>query len=222
MKRFSLGLLTASVAAVLLGGSAQAAPVPWKYNWTPSVGFVDTDSLGSLDSGITLSNEPGVTVNTDRTNITATNIDVYSNAPDGFPDEFQATPDVTFTLKITDLNSGFSWDFLFTGHFNTTDAADPSTVSEGSANVDFTPTGTQEYVKQIGDNEYTIKFISYTPPPPEDADNSGAISYRVTVVNLGIQKAPEPSSMLLAGLGASFMGLGAWRKRRQAAKAEVA
>ena len=102
-----------------------------------------------------------------------------------------------------------------TGSFKTTDLSDPSEVTSESANVKYLATGIQQITKVLGTNEYTVKFVSYTPPGPPDSGNKGSIAYHVTVRNLDIQKAPEPSTMLLAGLGASFLGLGAWRKRRQ-------
>ena len=227
MKRVFLTCLTGVVAALLLGASsARADNLPWTYNWTPST--LTVVDPANPTSKIHLTNEPldadgnplsfvGVTGNSD---IVATQLFVDSDAPPGFPDEFKDSPSVQFKLKITDSTSGQSGLFYFTGHFNTTDPNDPSTVSDENTNVKFTPTGTQTYTQQIGNSEYTIKYVSYTPPGPEGAANKGAIAYHVSVRALDITKeppsqTPEPTSMLLAGIGASFMGLGAWRKRRR-------
>jgi hypothetical protein len=213
MKRVSV-LWTGALATLLLAGSVQAAPVPWNYNWTPSTLTVTSDT--SPTSFLTLTNEPGRNVNTDHTDTVATAVAVTSDAPTGFPDEFKTSKaNVTFSLMIKDLTSNLSHTFMFTGTFATQNPSDPSTVSAESANVKFTPTGIQNVTQQIGMNEYNIKWVSYTPPGPPGSGNKGSIAYHVEVRQLDIQKSPEPSTMLLAGLGASFLGLGAWRKRRR-------
>jgi hypothetical protein len=218
MKRFSFALFAGAVAAVLFSGTAQAAPVPWTYNFTPSTLQVNSDNPGSF---ATITNEPGRVVNTDHTFITATNITVTSNAPSGFPDEFTQHGNVTFSLYLKDNNSNQNMTFLFNGTFNTTDALNKSTVSGDASNLQFTPLGNQNVVQVLGQNEYTIKFYSYTPPGPPLSGNKGSIAYQVTVRNLDIQKSPEPSTMLLAGLGASFMSFSAWRKKRRKQAAAV-
>jgi PEP-CTERM motif len=223
MKRV-FALLTGALATLLMAGPAQAAPIPWSYDWTPSTTQLNSDT--SPTSFATLTNEPGRTVNTDKTDITATNITVTSNAPPGFPDMFNNVnaDKVTLSLKITDINSGLSNTFAFTGTFATMNVLDPSTISSDSANLKFTPLSPQQYVWQpVGSpNQYTINFVGYTPPGPPGSGNKGSIAYHVNVVQLDIQKVPEPSTMLLAGFGASFLGLGAWRKRRRQAQIEIA
>lgn len=225
MQRKFVSPWTAVTAALLLVGAAQAAPPVWNYNWTPSTTTVVSDDSPTSSLKLTdqLSNNMAQTYSTD---IIATNISVVSDAPAGFPDEFITSPDVTFSLKIFDgaVANNVSDTFNFTGSFNSTGEA--STVAIGDANVKFTSKIGGPITKIIGDHEYTVYWTSYTPPPPQGTKDSfgnpvyGAISYHVNVRDLNIQKAPEPSSMILAGLGASFMGLGAWRKRRQqAAKA---
>jgi len=218
MKRFFVSPWMAAAAALLLAGAAHAAPPTWSYNWTPSATTIHTDdspNTSYLKLTDQLTNNTAQTFSTD---ITATNISVVSDAPAGFPDEFITKGDVSFNLKIFDgLSVG---NFAFNGTFNTQDALNPSTVAIGDANVKFT-SQTGPITQQIGAHEYTVSFVSFTPPPPQGTKDSngnlvqGAIAYHVTVRDLNIQKAPEPSSMILAGLGASFMGLGAWRKRRQ-------
>jgi hypothetical protein len=219
MKRFFVSPWMAAAAALLLAGAAHAAPPTWSYNWTPSATTIHTDDSPST-SYLKLTDQlVNNTAQTFSTDITATNITVVSDAPAGFPDEFITKGDVSFNLKIFDgVSVG---NFNFSGTFNTQDALNPSTVAIGDANVKFTNKTPGSLTQQIGAHEYTVSFVSYTPPPPQGTKDSngnpvsGAVAYHVTVRDLNIQKAPEPSSMILAGLGASFMGLGAWRKRRQ-------
>jgi hypothetical protein len=213
MKRSSVALWTAAVAVVLLAGPAKAAPPEWRYKWTPSTFSIESDDSPDSKIKLTGQNDPQVFGGSD---ITSSTVTVESNANPGTPDEFASTADVVWNLKITDIESGVNKNFTFTGSFNTQDPLDPSTVAEGQSNVKFTHKTPLSYAdQQIGNNLYTITYNGYTPPPPEGADTSGSISYRVRVRPLDIQKAPEPSSMMLAGLGASFLGFGAWRKRRQ-------
>ena len=71
----------------------------------------------------------------------------------------------------------------------------------------------------LGNNVYDVSNVSYTPPGPPATDNSGSIAATVNVRPLNIQKAPEPSTMVLSVVGLSFLGLSSWRKRRQKALA---
>jgi hypothetical protein len=214
MKRFSIALLTAAVAAVLFSGTAQAAPVPWNFNWEPS--SLKITSATSPSTYATLTDEPGRTITNDHTFITATNIAVTSNAPAGFTDEFKGPgANISFSLKLIDITSKQSDTLIFTGTFATQNPLMKSTVSADSSNLLYTPTGMQSFSQVLGHNEYDVSFYSYTPPGPPGSGNKGSIADKVTVRNVDIQKAPEPSTMLLAGLGASFMSFSAWRKRRK-------
>jgi hypothetical protein len=62
--------------------------------------------------------------------------------------------------------------------------------------------------------------------PPDQApqvlisDYRGAVANRVTLSSGDIKKSPEPSTLLLAGLGVSFVGFSTWRKRRRQVKAD--
>src|SRR5262245_58069181 len=227
MKRFSFALLTAVLTSLLGGSSARADNLPWSYNWTPNT--LTVSDPAHPGTKLHLTNEPldadgnplskvDVTGDSD---IVATQIKVESDAPAGFPDEFKNSPELSLKLKITDTTSGETFFTTFTGNFNT-NGADKSTASVANSNVKFTPTGTQLVTHTLADGsaEYTIKFVSYTPPPPMGAANQGSIAYHVSIRSLDITKnppsqTPEPTSMLLAGIGVSFMSLGAWRKRRQ-------
>jgi len=226
MKHFSVTWLTGALAAVLLSGSAvRADNLPWNYNWTPSTTSITASEsgVGGTTTKLKLTNEPtnadldplssvGVTGNSD---IVATQLSVTSDAPTGFPDEFLTGADVSLKLKITDETSGLSHSFTFTGTFNTQDPLDPSTAADEQANVKFTHTGLATQSIILGAAEYTVKFVAYTPPGPPGSANQGSIAYNVKVRSLDIQKAPEPATLMLAGIGASFMGLGAWRKKRR-------
>ena len=61
---------------------------------------------------------------------------------------------------------------------------------------------------------FTVSLIAYTPPGPPDQSNAGSISAHVSVTTTQTADLPEPSTMLLSGLGLTFLGGAAWRKRR--------
>jgi hypothetical protein len=228
MKCNSVIRMAGALAAVLLSQSAVLADnLPWKYNWTPSTTTVTASNSGiggGTSTKLKLTNEPldenlepvGSVDVTGNSDIVATQIKVESNAPSGFPDQFVTGADVTFKLKITDGTvTSASHTFTFNGTFATQTLGDESTASTASANVKFTSTGDQVQSFIIGAAEYTVKFVAYTPPGPPGSSNMGSIAYNVKVRALDIQKAPEPASLMLAGLGASFMGFSAWRKKRR-------
>src|SRR5581483_9871107 len=110
MKRFTVSLWTAAIAAVLLAGSAKAAPPEWRYSWTPSKFDIPSDDSPTSTIHLTGENDPQVFGKSD---ITATNISVKSDANPGTPDEFRTTGDLTFTLKITDVASNTNHTFTF-------------------------------------------------------------------------------------------------------------
>jgi hypothetical protein len=75
----------------------------------------------------------------------------------------------------------------------------------------------------LGGNVYTVTPGDYVPPGPFDRPGSalgapGSISVHIDVQPAGAARAPEPSSLALAGLGVALLAGAAWRrwKRRLA------
>jgi hypothetical protein len=208
MKRSAL---FGTLVVLSLGATARADFIPWKFNWTPSATTLFSDT--SPDSKITLTNEPLGNA-TGPSDIVATNLKVFSNAPRGTPDMFGgAGSNFSLTLRLTDATSGMFSDLAFGGNFS-------GSLSAFSSDLDVNWTGNTGYTVTLGDTmtgfrEYMVTIGPYSPPGPPDSDNSGGIGAHVEVRALDIQKAPEPSTMLLSCVGLSFLGLGAWRKRRQ-------
>jgi hypothetical protein len=205
VNRFSL--LGAPLAALLLAGGARAEFISWSYNWTPTVSAVPADSPGT--GKILLTNEAtGSAINS--SDIVATDIRTVSTAPYNKPDTFTSAP-YGLALTITDKASNASGTVTFTGVFN-------GTLTALSSNITNTFTGPQVQVLQLGSNSYTITMGNYTPPPPPGAVNAGAISaYAQVAVQSGTQgppPLPEPSTLVLAGLGLSLAGGAAWRRKR--------
>jgi len=216
MKRSSVALFGAVAALLLAGSSARADFVQWRYNWTPSTLKVVSDT--ATTTFVSLTNEPlnlpaGRQVSGDS-DIQMTNVKTTSDAPRAAPDVFTASAPVLFNLHLTDVASGAFADLKFNIKFG----GDVSSVSS-HLRVDPASLGTQYTNITLGNNVYDVTNVSYTPPGPPGSDNSGSIAVSVAVRPLDIQKAPEPSTMVLSVVSLSFLGLSSWRKRRQKALA---
>jgi hypothetical protein len=142
--------------------------------------------------------------------VVATNIRMFSSAPRTTPDAI-TNGSYSLTLNLVDSASGESGSVTFTGMLN-------GTFSTTSANVTNAFTGPTSQQLTLGGHLYTITIGPYAPPGPPGAANAGTISAHVDVGDSGGGSggdSPEPSTLVLSGLGLSFLGVASWRKRRQ-------
>jgi hypothetical protein len=211
MKRALSYLLAALAGLIATGSSLRAGPIEWKYNWTPVFG--STILSDNTLSKVTLSNEP-LDDAAGTSDIVATNITTFSNAPRANPDTF-SNGAYKLQLQLTDVASGLAETFFFEGKLT-------GDLSKFSSNLLNTFTSPQTIVKVIGDNEYTVTIGYYVPPGPPTSDNKGSIGARVVVRPLDVNKTPEPSTMILSFVGLSLMGVAGWRSRRQTVSVELA
>src|SRR5262249_61086483 len=118
---------------------------------------------------------------------------------------------VKFTLRLTDKTSGVFQDFVYLVQFG-------GTISKDSAKVTATITPQGNFTDvPVGAGFYTLSAPTFTPPGPPESSNPSAISVSVDVRPVDVQKAPEPSTMLLSCVGLSFLGLASCRRRRRTA-----
>jgi hypothetical protein len=196
-------LAALAVALCLVGaGQARADFTPWDYNWTPSASAVQSDTPGQ--ASILFSNEPGGS-GLGTTSIVAANLKTSSSADPSTPGTFTNAP-YSLSLAILDKASGKAGNLTFSGTLN-------GTVSSGSALISNTYTSPETQSVQVGNHMYTVKIGPFAPPGPPSATISGSIGSLATVT---VADAPEPSTLMLSGLGLGVLGAGWWYKRHRA------
>jgi PEP-CTERM motif len=212
MKRSTLLFTSAVVLAFSLGGSARADLINWTYSWQRNPVSVAADGNGT--GGVSFTNQANTVAAAGNSDIVATNLNVFSTASPSNPDQLISNGAYSLTLTLTDSASGQAGTLTFTGKLTGTFSASNSDLT----NV-FTSASTQTL--DLGGNTYKVTIGPFSPPgPPLASSTPGSIAAHVEVTSdsgggVGVQDVPEPSTMLLAGLGGlSFLGA-AWRKRRQ-------
>lgn len=195
----------ALIVCLWSGGAARAELIQWTYDWsrTPSKVFSD-----SGQSWVSLTDEsPKSAVGNSAT--VATNLDTFSTAPRTNPDTF-TDKQYALNLHIVDQASGQGGTLHFAGRLD-------GTLSADHANITNTFLGQTTLQLVLGSNLYTVMLNSYAPPGPPGAFNHGAISAtaQVTVAPVTVATLPEPTSLVLASLGAAGLGLTARRRRRR-------
>ena len=219
IRRFAF-FAVAVAALFFVAKPAFADFVTWTYNFGRSPVAVAADTGGT--GGITLTDEQTHTAD-GTSDIVATNLRAFSDAPRNKPDRFTNKP-YTLSLFLEDNASKQTTTLTFKGVFN-------GTISATSANVTttFDPTTVSQTVV-LGGHTFKVNLGNYVPPGPPDASNAGSISAHVAVDEVSppvvggggggggpppSQGAPEPSTIVLSLLGASGLGLASWRRLRQ-------
>jgi hypothetical protein len=211
---------------------APAAEVHWSYNWTPSTLALPADAPGT--GGLSLTNEPANNAS-GNSDIVATNLRTFSSAPSTAPDHF-TNASYSLTLSVTDTDTKTSGTLHFGGLFN-------GILSSTYANVKNAFTGQTTQTLTLGGDLFTVSIGPYSPPGIPSSKNAGSIAAHVDVTPAtspppeppppppsppppsppppepppspppSPQSAPEPSTLLLSGLGLSYLGLASWRRR---------
>jgi hypothetical protein len=219
MKRFLTATLAALALLLIVGGGARADILPpeqiqWTYNWSPAAPALLAD--GNPSAGVTFTNEP-TKVAMGNSDIVASNIRVFSTGTAQAPDLMTGS-NGNYALKLT-LSTNyngtpFTQSMTFSGTLN-----GPFSAENAHLLNTFSSDASQEVI--LGQYRFTVSMHSYTPPGPPDQSNAGSFAAHVTVEDKtnpdpDPNGAPEPSTILLSGLGLTFLGTAAWRRRRKA------
>ena len=203
MKSVKSLALPAALALLLISGVARAEPT-WSYSFS-STGVVTSDdgSLGTVSllpaSGgpITGSKDTGggiLAATLQATGPAAGTTAIFTNRTYGL------------TMHLTDLASGKSGDASFTGVLN-------GSLSSTFNLTNSFPNSTQSL--NLGGNQYTVTPGLFVPPSGPGVP--GSVGANVSIVpGAVINDVPEPTALLLAGLGASAVALRCWRRKRAA------
>ena len=212
MKRSVILFAACGLAALLMAGSPARADSIWFFQ------SVATDSSGNSTFLRPTQPSPGMVAggiemiapaygwHQGSQEVVVSNLRAFGSAPLATPDVFTNTG-YKIGLVILDLASMTFGELSLSGMLT-------GTITH--ATVDLLNSFTGETVKslRLGDNVYTVSLSDFIPPGPQDSGILGSISARVSVEPA---HAPEPSTLLLAGLGGAFVGLATWRKRRAGA-----
>lgn len=190
----------------LIGIAAQSRgeAITWKYNWSRSHAVIFADAPGT--GKISLTDESLQRASGDS-DIVATNIRVESTATALDPDMF-TNAGYSLTLFLLDEESGNSGNLEFGGEFN-------GSISANTSNLVHTFSGATTQSIALGSTLYTVTIGPYTPPGPPSSQNSGAVSAFARVETRDIERAPEPSTIVLTAIAMPFFGIAAWRRKRR-------
>jgi hypothetical protein len=186
------------VLPLLLAPPARAEQITWGYNWSESPRSVA--AVGAGAGGINFTTAVNNNPVTGSSDVVAANMTTFSAATTAAPDRFTGQ---TYNLKliITDLASGKTGLFTFTGRLF-------GSLTASSASVTSTFASPLIETERIGNNVYTVTIGPFAGPGAPNSGNSGSIGAHVEVRP---EQAPEPSALILAGLGT----LGVLYRRRR-------
>jgi uncharacterized iron-regulated membrane protein len=220
MKRLFIAS-TAAFALLLAGetgawaGPMSPSQVQWTYNFSPGAPALTADN--NPGAGVTFTNE-ATHFATGSSDVVATNLRVFSSATAGSPDSITGSNgNYSLTLQLSEAENGNvnTATLTFTGKL-------AGSFSSESSNLTNTYGPNASQTVSLGSFNFTVSLLPATLPGPPDQTNAGSIAAHVTVSSLTPQSVPEPSTMLLSGLGLTFLGAASWRKRRAKARLAVA
>jgi hypothetical protein len=210
----------AAAALVFVGaGRVAADPISYGYSWNVN------SSVSAGAGSVTFSNGDNSTSN-GSTNTVAAYLKTMSTASMSSPDIVSGS--YTAAITLTDLNTAGhpSATLTFTGMLNGTLTAQTSVTSTSITGVSdgmgFHAGQTFDAVL-VGSTLFDVSFAGYAPPGSPKAGTQGALSFNISASlaspggdphPTGGGSTPEPSTMLLGGIGAALSGLAAWRRRR--------
>jgi hypothetical protein len=235
MKRLAAHFFAASLGLLFFAGTqARAGLIGWDYTWQPDNHFISADPVNGhpATGGITLTSQGTLTPvppHVDGSSeVVASNITISTSATASSPDTL-SHGNYGFTLHLTDSASAASGTVRFTGYYSGTFATTSTRLTDH-------PTSDTTASLTLGGHVYTVKFGPSIFP--QFAGNVGGIGAFIEVGDAlsaggtgagsgtgtgggngggdgGGGNSPEPSTLLLACLGMSSLGMASWRKWRR-------
>jgi hypothetical protein len=202
MKRLLPPTALASLLVVALAGPARADFL-WHYSTTP---LTPTVSATTGSGTITLSGE-GTASALGSTPIVIAGLTAQSTAVPGHEDSFVNAP---WQVSVSITDGGHTGSLTISGVFN-------GKLSSGGTDPGFSShfTGASPDSIQLNGHSYTVTAGGFVPPTVPGGLDSGGLGLQVDVQASTTSTTPEPSTLLLCGLGAAGCALAGWRRSRQ-------
>jgi hypothetical protein len=210
VRRFSTLFLVSGIT-LLVASTVQAGP-GFIYDWGPPGG----DTVVGSDHGaynLNIADEGKVAAG-GSTDVIATELSL--SAPAGSPQGTDAFTAKSFKLGVQIQDGAATGTLFFNVKFTTLVTA--NTTNTNPADVSITPVTTSTMV--VNGDKYTITPTTFAFPGPLSSHKNGSIQFHINEqVGSGggptpPNDSPEPSTMLLAGIGSAVAGLMRWKKRR--------
>jgi hypothetical protein len=205
--------LTALAVALLPPGAARAELLDYSYHWSVSPGSVIPAGTGSVMLALAGDGSASSQVGAGSpTTIPAVTLTTSSSATTT-PDTFNAS--YALSLHLTDTASGESGDLTFSGTLKGTLTATASTLVNkfGHPFTKHLKLGGHQYFVTIDPGQLNLP----APGAGSPAQVNGLVTIRGNPNPPPGQQTPEPSALVLAGVGLCSAGL-AWRRLRRAAR----
>jgi len=224
MNRFLIAPVAALAVLVLMAAGAHADPSPppftWSYNWAPGASNVVAD--GNNAAGVTFTNDQQKFSHSFNTDVLATALKVFSAADDSTPDKITGSNgNYSLSLTLGLAGTAQTATVTFTGtlanqftSFSGTSANVVNTWLDAGNGVEKTATLTNA----DGTYKFHVTLANYSPPGPPLGDTGGlqgAMTGHVTIEHITPTGVPEPSTILLSGMGLTFFGGAALRRLRK-------
>jgi hypothetical protein len=196
MKRFrALPFIGAWSLLLLAGSAARADQIPWSERTvaTPSTVWGENHHGQIVFTPQVRHGREG------DTEIVAANLRTVSTASATKPDQF-TNASFSLALRFHDGDTGQNGEMRFNGVFNGTLSA-----RSGHITVSFDAATPPTQNMDLGHHLYTVTLH------PQDLGAPGG-RYAFTA-SVRVQHNPEPSTLLLAAVGAPLFGLTLWRRR---------